>query len=147
MNNVMNNKLLGLVLVSMVLTLTALILVVSRTPNIARGSVEVGSEYIATTTDSSLNSYKKCMPVVASTTPGATLGSVIVTLGSNAPLYIYDATTTGPHSDHPTTTIAAFKTTATAGTYVFDVKVVRGICVVAGESTVGVASTTITTRP
>jgi len=135
---------LGLVAIIGAIILTAFLLV--QMPQRAQGSVSVSNEYFATTTDSNWNS-KQCKSDMASTTRNATLGSVVVTLGSNAPLYIYDATTTGPHSDHATTTIAAFKTTATAGTYTFDVKVLRGICVVAGESTVGVASTTITTRP
>lgn len=143
----MSNKVLGIVLASMAITLAAIILVASQQARTAFGSVFVGSEYVATTTDSSLDNYKNCMPVVASTTQGATLGSVVVTLGSNASLYIYDATTTASHSNHATTTIVAFPTTATAGTYTFDVRVKRGICIDTGQSTVGVASTTITTRP
>lgn len=141
----MKNKiLLGLIVLFLMVTAY---LVVSI-PQQASGSVTIGQEYTATTTESSLDGYKKCMPVLATTTAVAsvrTLGSVIVTLTSNAPLYIYDATTTGPHSDHATTSIAMFKTT-TVGTYTFDVRAKRGLCIVAGESTVGVASTTLTFR-
>jgi len=104
------------------------------------GSVAVSNEYNATTTDSNWNSSAGKLIKTGS----GTLGSVVVTLSSNAPLYLYDATTTGPHSDHPTTTLAAFSST-TAGTYTFDVSFMRGLIVV-GQSSVGVASTTITSR-
>lgn len=135
-------------IIALALTMVVgLFAIVSQNPQKAEGSVVIGQEYSATTTESSLDLYKKCMPLVATTTASLpkTLGSIVVTLTSNAPLYIYDATTTGPHSDHATTSIAMFKTT-TVGTYTFDIRAKRGICVVAGESSVGTASTTITFR-
>lgn len=133
----MKKIVLGLIVLAILFT--ALLLV--NRPERVEGSVSVANEYIATSTDATFDS-KQCKPVL---TLYKSLGSVVVTLTSNAPLYIYDATTTGPHTDHATTTIAAFKTT-TAGTYTFDVRATRGICVVAGEGTVGVASTTVTYR-
>lgn len=105
----------------------------------ALGSVNIGGEYKATTTDAAFGNGIK----VYKTGPG-TLGSVVVTLTSNAPIAFYDATTTGAHSNHATTTLAIFKTT-TAGTYTFDVSFTRGL-VVDTTSTVGVASSSITSR-
>lgn len=105
------------------------------------GSVSVTDEYSATTTDATWSAVR-CHDVIAGS---RTLGSVVVTLGSNAPLNIYDATTTGPHSNHATTSLVSFKTTATAGTYTFDVMAKRGVCIVV-DTSVGVASTTITWR-
>lgn len=118
-------------------TVASLFITFKVTPR--AGSVSLGSEYLSTTTDATWNSSYNT--VVSG--PG-TLGNVVVTLTSNAPIAFYDATTTGPHSDHPTTTIAAFRTT-TAGTYVFDAVFTRGL-VVETVSTVGKASTTITYR-
>ena len=123
----------------------ALISVMSKEPSIALGSVRVGDEYLATTTDagwSIATATGTCKDTITSNT---ILGSVIVTKTSNATLTIYDATTTTAHSLHPTTTIASFPLT-TVGTYTFDVIAKRGVCVVV-DTTVGVASTTITTRP
>lgn len=109
----------------------------------AVGAVEIGNEYQATTTDATWSTATtRCKDTL---TGNKTFGSIVVALTSNADIYVYDATTTGPHSDHPTTTIAAFPSTA-AGTYTYDVKLKRGLCVVV-DTTVGVASSTITSRP
>ncbi len=106
------------------------------------GSVMPAGEYSATTTDSTWSTATtKCKDTL---TGKLTLGSIIVTKTSNATLIVYDATTTGPHADHATTTIASFPLT-TVGEYTFDVAVQRGLCVVV-DTTVGVASTTITFR-
>lgn len=106
------------------------------------GSVMPGGEYVATTTDATWSAaVTQCKPLL---TQNKTLGSVIITKTSNATLNIYDATST-MHSDHATTTIASFPLT-TVGEYTFDVTASRGLCFVV-DTTVGVASTTITTRP
>jgi hypothetical protein len=131
----MKKILLGLIVLA--LFVTAFLLV--NRPESAQGSVAVGQEYYATTTEATL-STSSCMPILTSY---KTLGSVIVTLGSNAGLRIYDATTTAAYAYGASSTIASFKTTATAGTYTFDVRAKRGICVMS-EGSVGVASTTIT---
>lgn len=105
------------------------------------GSVEPGGEYVATTTDATWSiAVNQCKPLL---TQGKTIGSVIVTKTSNATLTITDATST-IHTDFATSTIASFPLT-TVGTYTFDVNVQRGICVQV-DTTVGVASTTITFR-
>lgn len=111
----------------------------------AVGSVFIGNEYQATTTDATWSTATlKCKDTL---TGNKTLGSIVIPFTSNANIDIYDATTTGPHADHATTTIASFPSTA-AGTYTFDVRLKRGLCVVvtnaAGE---GIASSTITFRP
>lgn len=130
------------VLLSGAIALSIIAIVVainSPVRRIVAGSVNYGSEYQSTTTDATWNTNNNL--VVSGT---GVLGSVVITLTSNAPLVFYDATTTGPHSDHATTTIASFKTT-TAGTYVFDAYFTRGL-VVETASTVGKASSTITYR-
>lgn len=127
------------ILLTLAICLSIFALVLQTQKGASFGSVSNGSEYNATTTDATWNTVANT--VVTGT---GTLGSVIVTLTSNAPIAFYDATTTGPHSDHATTTIATFKTT-TAGTYVFDAIFTRGLVVDTG-STVGKASTTITYR-
>lgn len=108
----------------------------------AIGSVEVGNEYQATTTNATWSTaVNQCKDTL---TDSKTLGSIIVTNTSNATLTITDATST-IHTDFATTTIASFPLT-TVGTYTFDVKLKRGLCVQV-DTTVGVASTTITFRP
>jgi hypothetical protein len=110
-----------------------------------QGSVSVGNEYQATTTNSTWSTaVNQCKDTLAGDAPYKTLGSVIVTKTSNATLTITDATST-THTDFATSTIASFPLT-TVGTYTFDVKLKRGLCVQV-DTSVGVASTTITFRP
>lgn len=112
------------------------------------GSVSFGNEYQSTTTSptSGLTSFSATTGAYKVLQTGSgTLGSVVVTLGSNAPLRIYDATSTVTNTQWATTTLADFKTTATAGTYTFDVIFQKGL-LVETVSTVGIASTTITYR-
>lgn len=117
--------------------------VISDKANTAYASVAIGNEYKATTTDATWSTATtQCKDTL---TGSKTLGSIIVTKTSNAVINIYDATTTASHSNHATTTIASFPLT-TVGTYTFDVTATRGLCVVV-DTTVGVASSTITTRP
>lgn len=138
----MNNKFLGLLLGSMFLTLLALVAVMTKDVRSAFGSVMPGGEYYATTTDATWSgAVNQCRVLL---TNNKTLGSIIVTKTSNATLTITDATST-IHTDHATTTIASFPLT-TVGTYTFDVAANRGICIQV-DTTVGVASTTITSRP
>ena len=127
------------IIVSMAFLIVALYLNVL---NRADASVAVSNEYRATTTDATWSTaVTGCKDTLVN---HKTLGSVIVTKTSNAIMNIYYATTTASHSNHPTTTIASFPLT-TVGTYTFDVGADRGICV-SVDTTVGVASTTITTR-
>lgn len=141
----MNKKFLGLIVASMFLTIMALLVVVSKDAETAQGSVSVSNEYLATTTDSGWSiATTQCKDTL---TGHKTLGSVVVAFASNANIDIYDATTTGPHSLHATTTIASFPSVV-AGTYTYDVGVQRGVCVVVTNAAAeGIASTTITTRP
>ena len=127
-----------------ILALTLLVVVVGvftllqTRPWEVYGSVDTDAGgYNATTTNAAMGSGVR----VLRNTPGM-LGSVVVTLTSNAPLRIYDATTTGAYVYNASSTIADFKTTP-AGTYTFDVTAKRGI-VIETTSTVGVASTTVT---
>lgn len=115
----------------------------------AIGSVAVGNEYQATTTDATWSGATATGNCKVDSEGGMAsskvLGSIIVVSTSNADIYVYDATTTTAHSNHATTTIAAFPNVV-AGTYTFDVKLRRGLCVIV-TTTEGVASTTITYRP
>lgn len=131
-----------------ILALTLLVAVLGvfsiiwQRPGEVQGSVAVANEYTATTTDAGWSTATtQCKDTLTSS---KVLGSVIVTKTSNATLTVYDATTTASHSNHATTTIASFPLT-TVGVYTFDVEVSRGLCVMV-DTTVGVASTTITTR-
>lgn len=135
-----HEKLLAVGVLAGLMFVTALLIVSNA--NKTEASVAVSNEYFATTTDATWSvATTQCKDTLIK---NKTLGSVIITKTSNAVMNIYDATTTGPHSDHATTTIASFPLT-TVGTYTFDVNAVRGLCVVV-DITVGVASTTITTR-
>ena len=116
----------------------AILLLFGSKGNTPLGSVQRANEYFATTTDSSLSSWK----LIKSGT--GVLGSVVVSLTSNAGLNLYDATTTVNGGVYGTTTLAAFNTT-TAGTYTFDVNFQKGL-VIETISAVGIASTTVTYR-
>lgn len=139
MEKIINKTLtLAIILGAMALTLFLLMQNIQK----VEGSVPVSNEYYATTTDTGWSTATvQCKDTLTSS---KVLGSVIITKTSNAILNIYDATST-THSDYATSTIALFPLT-TVGTYTFDVIAKRGICVVV-NTTVGVASTTITTRP
>lgn len=115
----------------------------------AGASVQIGNEYQGTTTDATWSGATALGDCKTSGSGGmassTVLGSIIVSSTSNADIYVYDATTTTSHGAHATTTIAAFPNVV-AGTYTFDVKLKRGLCVIV-TTTEGVASTTITYRP
>lgn len=113
----------------------------------AIGSVAVGNDYNATTTEATWTLARRIK-----SGPGS-LGSVIVTnTGATSPLTIYDATTTdilgGRAASMSTTsvTIAKFPVGTTAGTYTFDVDLRYGLIVETSTGGTGVASTTITWR-
>lgn len=131
---------MGLTVIIGAILLTAFLLVWNTQRAVGSIDFDFGG-YQATTTDANFVAAPITKLKVLKAAPGV-LGSVVVTLTSNSPLNLYDATTTGAHSNHATTTIASFLTT-TAGTYTFDVSFSRGL-VVEVPSTVGAASTTIT---
>ena len=136
----MTTKTIQFILGFLILGLLLVIWATAGKPKLNLGSSSVGNDYYATTTDANFTSSGKLLK-----TGSGSLGSVVVTLGSGAGIEFYDATTTSSHSKHATTSIALFKTTATAGTYSFDVEFTRGLVVVP-TGIVGVASTTITFR-
>jgi len=129
-------KLISGVILSAIAVVSGLLYVQTTEPSFGSINNDTGG-YIATTTNAAMGSGAK----VLKSTSGL-FGSVVITLSSNAPLKIYDATTTGAYVYGASSTIADFKTT-TAGTYTFDVTATRGI-VIDIASTVGVASTTLT---
>jgi len=136
----MTTKTIQFILGFLVVGLLLVIWTTAGKPKLNLGSSSVGNDYYATTTDTNFTASGQLLKKG----PG-TLGSVVVTLGSAAGLEFYDATTTSSHSNHATTSLALFKTTATAGTYTFDVEFTRGLVVVT-TGAVGVASTSITFR-
>lgn len=65
-----------------------------------------------------------------------TLGSVVITGASAGTIDLYDATTTGAHSDYVgTTTLASFPLSTVAGTYTFDVQYKKGLMLVLSGTT------------
>lgn len=70
------------------------------------------------------------------------LGSVVIVNETAGVLNFYDATTTGSHTNHPTTTITTIPASLAEGTYTFDVTFSRGL-IVEFPST-NMASSTIT---
>ncbi len=70
------------------------------------------------------------------------LGSVVLTGTSAGDITLYDATTSGAHSDYVgTTTLASIPASAAAGTYIFDVKYTKGLMLVL-SGTIGTSTIT-----
>lgn len=102
------------------------------------GSIQDGQAYNSTTTNSTWN----LVPQRMLKTYGGTLGSVVVTKATaGVNIELRDATST---TDLASTTITTISSTATSGTYTFDVAFTRGLAVVQGVG--NIASTTITWR-
>lgn len=78
---------------------------------------------------------------VLKTGPGV-FEHVVITNETAGSFNVYDATTTGPHADHATTTLAKISASLAEGTYDFELAFSRGL-LVEFQST-NVASSTIT---
>lgn len=114
----------------------------------AEGSVAVGNDYQATSTDTGWTAgIAKQVKPCTTRCPGS-LGTVLITFSSTlGSLKIYDATTTNialrtGNTPTSTITIASFPT-LTAGAYPFDVDIKNGLMVEVGGL---IASSTITYR-
>lgn len=103
------------------------------------GSVTDDGVYNATSTSAAFGLSK-----VLKTGQGV-FGSVVITGTGPGAVTLYDATTTNAllRTKVATTTLANFQTTATPGTYTFDVAFVEGLIVDFGG---GTGTTTITWR-
>ncbi len=128
----------------------------------AYGSVPLGQEYYATTTDTQATfanysviqgpAGKANMSPVGTrvATSGPTvLGSVIITIAGTSPFCLYDATSTRTNAEWATTTIACFGASAAVGQYgPWDVQYQKGILFeFTGSATAtSRASTTVTYR-
>ncbi len=123
---------------------TALFFFFMSGSKIANGSVnDASAAYNSTSTVSAFNGQAVSNPQVLSLGYG-TFGSVIITGASGAntgTINFYDATSTAGHSDYATTTLASFPAATAAGTYVFDVKYIRGL-VMEVIGTVGTSTVT-----
>lgn len=109
-----------------------------KNPEIAASGFS-NNDFYSTTTDSTFVIGTSCTNLKIG--PGA-LGGLIVTKTSNAPLYLYDATST-LWGAYGTTTLMSFVTT-TVGNYTgLNASFTKGL-LLCMPSTVGVASTTIT---
>lgn len=98
----------------------------------------------ATTTDSTWNATAFPTKFKVLKTGSGYLGSVVISGATAAAgLNFYDATTTGPHANHATTSIAVLNVSSPAGTYVYNVSFARGL-IVEFPSSLGAASSTIT---
>lgn len=114
------------ILLTLAITSTVFaIVLISRPQTVTKfGGVNYGSEMQSTTTRDFAGTALTTR--VLKTEPGA-LGSITITGANTGIIRIFDATTTGEHSLHATTTLAEIPASAAAGTYVFDVIATRGI--------------------
>lgn len=106
----------------------------SGSPSNNFGSVSRFSDYTSTTTRQAvtgavLTNYTVLGANAATVGSSVALGSVVITGANTGIINIYDATTTGPHSDSATTTLASFPASTVAGTYIFDVTATKGILI------------------
>lgn len=126
---------------AIILTIFALVIVGYKNPQHSAGSVGVGNSYHSTTTITSLGVAMATNHLLQTGT--GDLGSVVITGANTGVINIYDSTTTGSHSDYPTTLLASFPASIVAGTYTFDTQFYHGLVV---EITGTVATSTITFR-
>lgn len=120
----MNRKLLISLIVAFAglgVVSTALLFVDGRGP---LGSVAVGGDFYATTTDTQavMENYRKICPA-------GSLGQVTITKTGAGSFNLYDATSTRTNGDWATTTIASFGASPTVGTYIFDAVLKRGLLI------------------
>jgi len=98
----------------------------------------------ATTTDTTWNIANIPTKFKVLKTGSGTLNNVVITGATTATeLKFYNATTTGSHLDHATTSIGATNISTPAGTYGFNTSFTRGL-IVEFPSALGAASSTIT---
>lgn len=116
------------ILLAFGITLSIFALVLTQGKNLNFGSVSQASEYIATTTKKSTDGTNNLASYGLINECTQTLGSVIITGANTGVINIYDATTTGAHSNYATTSsqIAHIPASAAAGTYTFDARSVTG---------------------
>lgn len=130
---------LSKILLAIAISLTLIVLFAQG--NRSFSSVSVSSEYYSTTTSPTF-AVAPAFKVLK--LGGGTLGSAVVTIaGAGGVINIYDATTTTNGAIYGTTTLAKLST-ATAGTYTFDVVFNRGLLVETVGANTG--TTTITFR-
>lgn len=108
--------------------------------SIALGGTSLGPES-ATTTNFSWSAAATGRQIK---TGSGVLGSIIIgNATAVGTLTLYDATTTGSHADHPTTTLAVINTGTLSGTYQYNVAFNRGLV---AEMSVTFATSTITSQ-
>lgn len=124
---------------------------VFRNPTTAIGSVNLGNDYVSTSTRTAITgiAYSTTTAITANTAVGfatavtGTLGSVVITGANTGQINIYDATSTITNTQIGTTTLATIPASAAAGTYTFDTRFRYGLTI----EIVGLAPTsTITYR-
>ena len=142
----MNNKFLALVLTSMIMTIMALIVVVTKDTKQALGEVAIDAVTEATSTPQVADRFNLCPqvnPLAASSTTG-TFDFITVTAPLAADLLIMDATTTNSALRLPSATSSNILIWLPAGTGTTTIKMgvqfKRGLLVDYGA---GNASTTI----
>lgn len=122
------------------------------TPIHPLGSVSVGNEYYATTTNTQAlwNNYTVLRSPSGSNNNGnpTILGTINITTTGTSPMCFYDGTSTVTNGEWATTTIACFAASPTVGSYTFDAQYKKGILLefTGSPSATGRASTTITYR-
>ena len=152
------NKIITIAVVAVLFITFSIFAIVSQRPAQSLGSVEVGSQYLSTTTPAVADLANICpFPLAAaggakyaSSTTGV-LGNVNILRSGGGILAIYDATTTNValrSADQSTSTItlAYFGESPTAGTYQFDIGFKRGLLIDYSSAGAGISSTTISYR-
>lgn len=119
------------------LVVVAVVTVMWQMPTLVTGSVITGGEYLSTTTVG-MSGHS-----VIAGNKQVTLGSVVVLASSSATTtVIWNATST---TDTASTTYATIPTSATAGTYTFDTRLLRGLVIDNGAG--NTAEIVVTWRP
>lgn len=114
-----------LYVVAMVLLSSAYLFSIMKSPEVADASVNIGNGYMFKV--ASTSSASATVPYRIRGGVGI-LGSLVIASSSDVRIRIYDSDGTAT-SSATSTMIADFPANTTAGTYTFDVNVVRGVAV------------------
>lgn len=117
------------ILLTLAISFTVFAIVLISSPQtLPFSGVNYGSEYIATSTKKSTDGTNNIASYTVIPECTQALGSVVITGANTGVVNIYNATTTGAHSDYATTSslLATIPASTAAGTYVFDARATRG---------------------
>lgn len=126
----MKNKLLGLILVAMTLTIVGLLVVVSKESKIAQGSTFVGQDYLATSTRYFPGASLTNLTLIKN--GSGTVARITITGANTGVVRLWNATTSNVNlrTGNPATSSLKFielPASLVAGVYDFDVEFNTGI--------------------